>query len=62
LQFSACQTILAKSQHRLILRRKVAMEATVKEIRTGKIISSPSPATADNGKIRMGAIKPALSA
>jgi hypothetical protein len=37
------------------------MEATVKEIRSGRIISSPSFATEDNGKIRMGAIKPALA-
>jgi hypothetical protein len=38
------------------------MEATVKEISTGKIIRGPSPATEDNDKIWMGAIKPALSA
>jgi hypothetical protein len=42
--------------------RGLDMEATVKEISTGKIISSPSPAAEDNDKIWMGAIRPALSA
>jgi hypothetical protein len=42
--------------------KESVMEASVKEIGYRENYQQPSPATADNGKILMGAIRPALSA